>query len=189
MNYFDNLSLKGNITVLGAAESSDFVKSLESFAGAECTVKAPDRPIDGHFKVHSQEEIDRYRAESIVFGVVDIDIMEKKVCDAVDGVEDFCRINDLFDDELIYPLTVARVVQNREKYDILYINGVNSESKRFLARELAKCFNTALVNSGGAGNEHTAELVRQMESLYGKSGMGIRMINTDSDYVETLVKW
>ncbi len=158
MNYFDFLELENkNVTVLGTDENSDFVKSLKSVVSK---VTAPDA-ADTKFKVHSEAEIEEYKKNGLVIGIVDINIMEKKISDSVIGVEEFCKINNLFADELIFPLALARVIENREKCDILYINNVDCEGKRYLARELAKRL---------------------------RNGMAIKLINTDSSYVETLVK-
>lgn len=160
MNYFDNLNCEQKkIVVLGVSDSSEFVKELRTRFGDK-EITAYDNG-SGKFKVHTDKEIEAYKSDSMLIGVVDVNIAEKKICDVIDGAEDFCKINDLTDDELIFQKAVARVVEEREKYDLLYIDNVNSESKRLFARELAKCCS---------------------------SKMGIRLINTDSNYVETLVK-
>jgi len=162
MNYFDFLNFTDDcITVLGVDENSDFVNALKEFTENKITINTPDVKFDKLFYVHSEEEIEDYKSKGLLIGVVDVNVLEKKICEVVENTDYFCSVNNLFDDELIYPLAFARVIENREKYDILYINGVNSEGKRYLARELAKRL---------------------------RNGMGIRLINTDSDYVETLVK-
>ncbi len=162
MNYFDRLEIKHNhITVLGAGEQSDFVQALKAFAGKTRTVSAPDQSNDFRFRVHTEEQIAAYKASGFLIGVVQVDVLEKKICDAVDGANDFCAINNLFEDELIFPKALATVIQQREQYDLLYIDGADSEGKRYLARELAKRF---------------------------KNDMGIRMIEPANDFTETLVR-
>lgn len=162
MNYFDFLSFEQScITVLGVDENSDFVNSLKAFTDNKITINTPDVNFDKLFYVHSEEEIEEYKSKGLLIGIVDVNALEKKICDVVANYDYFCSVNNLFAEELIFPLAIARVIENREKYDILYINGVNSEGKRYLARELAKRL---------------------------RNGMGIRLINTDSNYVETLVK-
>ena len=158
MNYFDFLELENkNVIVLGVDENSDFVKELKSVAK---NVATPDT-FDGRFKVHTEQEVEEFHKNGLIIGIIDVNIMEKRICDKVIGIEDFCKINNLFDDELIFPLALARVIESREKYDILYINGIDNEGKRYIAREIAKRL---------------------------RNGMKIKIINTDTGYVETLVK-
>lgn len=160
MNYFDKLSCEQKkITVLGASEGSELVKELRILFGDKEIIAYGGE--NGRLRVHTEEEIAAYKAEGMLIGVVDVNIAEKKICEVIDGAEDFCNINDLTADELIFQRALARVIEEREKYDLLYINNVDSEAKRLFARELAKCCS---------------------------SKMGIRLINTDSSYVETLVK-
>ena len=162
MNYFDHLEINQRlITVLGVNEQSDFALALKDFVGKPKTVFVPDDLTDYHFKVHTPEQIEEFKAAGFLIGVVSIDVLEKKICDIVDGANDFCIINNLFEQELIYSSALARVIQEREQYDLLYIDGVDSEAKRFLARELAKCI---------------------------KNGMGIRMIEPNDDFTEILVR-
>jgi len=158
MNYFDFLNIKNkSITVFGADENSDFVKALK---GVVSSVTIPDT-FDGKLHLHTEAKIEEYKKNGLIIGIVDVNIMEKKISDSIIGIEEFCQINNLFADELIFPLALARVIENREKYDILYINNVDGEGKRYIAREIAKRL---------------------------RNGMLIKLINTDSNYVETLVK-
>ena len=175
MNYFDFLSFeKGEITVLGVDAKSDFVKSLADFlktsgsvvvltdnaeADADYIIRVPDKANDAKFVMHTQEEVDEFRKSRYIIGMVDINILEKKICDKVIGADAFSDFTDLDKEELLYPLAVAKVIEGHEKYDFLYINEVNNEGKRYLARELAKRHKNTCV----------------------------RMINTDNPYVERLV--
>lgn len=162
MNYFDNLSLKdGNITVLGVDAESFFVKDLydylKSIGREDTKVCTPDK--DG-FTVHTEDEIKAYSESGNIIGVVSAKLFEKRICDTIENYGAFCQISDLAGDELVYQRAIANAVLH-DKYDTLFIDDVNSESLRFLARETAKIL---------------------------KSGVDVYMINTDSRFVETLIK-
>lgn len=163
MNYFDYVDFKcKRVTVLGVNEKSDFVKALRAELEGSAEVFVPDNANCG-FKVHTDEEISRYKAYGMLIGVIDIGIAEKMPREVVENHIDFCEINDITDDELIYTVMLAKVITERERYDLLYINNVNSEAKRLFARETAKICAVA-------------------------SSMVIKLINTDSGYVETLIR-
>lgn len=163
MNYFDYVDFNcKRITVLGVSGESDFVRALKAELQGRAEVFAPDNESRA-FKVHTESEIAAYKAEGMLIGVVDIGVAEKMPREVVENHIDFCKINDIIDDELIYTVMLAKVITERERYDLLYINNVNSEAKRLFARETAK--KCAAVSS-----------------------MGIKLINTDSGYVETLIR-
>lgn len=157
MNYFDNINITDKIiTVLGVSSNSDFVMSLRTFLAEngreDVSVITPD---SNGFKTHKNQELDGQ-----IFGVLSVNIFEKRICDVLKQTDDFCKLNDLEEDELIFPKSVANVVLN-EKYDVLFIDDVDSPDKRFLARE-------------------TAKILRE--------GVDVYMINTDSQFIETFVK-
>lgn len=160
MDYFKNLTFeKGSITVFGASSDSKFVSELRKYLNNANEVITPDN--DGIFTMHSSEKIAEVKSSGYLVGVVSINVMEKKICEAVAGSEIFCKINDTEDDELVYCGSLARAVDENEKYDIMFIDDVDSDAKRYLAREVAKCI---------------------------KSDMSVRMIDTDSNFTEILVK-
>ena len=162
MNLFNELTLKKeNITVLQAEQNSAFLCNLKEYIGDSVCVTAPDILGDKFFLVHKPEEISAYKEKGFVIGIVNVDVFEKRICDVIKNYEDLCAITNVYSDELVYPFLIAKTIIEREKYDLLYIDGVNSESKRFLARELAKNI---------------------------KNGMAIRIINTDSGDVEILCR-
>lgn len=176
MNYFDCLTFeKGTITVLGVDANSDFVNALADYlksqgsvvvlgdtaqANADYVICVPDEANDAKFVMHTQEQVEEFRKSRYIIGIVDVNILEKKICDKVIGADRFSEFTDLAEDELLFPLAVAKVIEGHENYDFLYINGVNNEGKRYLARELAK---------------------RHKKTC-------VRMINTDNPYVERLVE-
>ncbi|MBR7132252.1 MAG: hypothetical protein IKD04_01825 [Clostridia bacterium] len=179
MDCFCGLSFeKGIITVLGAEKSSTFVVALTDYLKAYGTVSvaqrisdaeattdymvfAPDNNDGKYFVAHSEKEAEAFKEAKCVIGVINIAVMEKKISEAVKGYQYLCDIADVDCDELVYPYAIAKTVSEREKYNLLYIDGVNSESKRFLARELAKLL---------------------------RYGVGIRLINTDNGDIEILCK-
>lgn len=177
MNYFDCLTFeKGVITVLGVDADSDFVKSLSGYlksAGSvvvttediasdnDYIIYVPDKFSGGCFVMHTDLQVEQFCKSRCIIGVVSVNVLEKKIGDVVVGAEKFAEYNDLTTEELIFPLALAKVIQGHEKYDFLYIDDVDNESKRYLARELAK--------------RH-------------KNGTCVRMINTDHPYVERLVE-
>jgi len=164
MNYFDGITFeKNNITVLGAQSDSCFVTALKDYfkEKKDTNIYAPDDKVDKYFIVHTQEEINRYLSDSYIIGVINIEVFEKRIADAVQGYEQLCEIADLSPEELVFPYAVAKAVLQREKYDLLFIDDVNSASKRFLARELAKNI---------------------------RNGIGIRIINTDNGDIEILCR-
>ncbi len=164
MKYFNGLTLKkGNITVLGAEKDSVFVTDLEDYLKdkKDINIFAPDTTDGKFFVVHSEEEINRYQNDGYIIGVINIDVCEKRIADAIKGYEHLCEIADISPDELVFPYAVAKTILQREKYNLLFIDGVNSVSKRFLARELAKNI---------------------------RNGMSIRIINTDNGDIEILCR-
>lgn len=177
MNYFDGIKFeKGVITVLGVSDTSDFVKALCDYirpsgsvavtkeeipSDADYVIWTPDNISDGRFVMHTKRQIERFCKSKCIIGVVSVNVMEKKIADAVVGAESFAEYTDLTAEELLFPFALAKVTEMYEKYNFLYINDVNSESKRYLARDLAK--------------RH-------------KNGACIRMINTDYPYVERLTE-
>ena len=163
MNLFDGVIFeKQNITVLGVEKNSAFLADLSEYInknGNSKNINAPDIMDGNCFYVHSKEEADSYKSNSFVIGIVNVDVFEKRICDVVKNYERLCEIANIASDELAYPFVIAKTIIQRENYDLLYIDGVNSVSKRFLARELAKNI---------------------------RNGMGIRIINTDNCDVEIL---
>ena len=177
MDYFYDIEFqKGVITVLGADEKTDFVSSLKKHLENIGTVSltddksaknketdfliiAPDKNVNKRFKIHSEADIEEFKAKGMIIGVVSVEALLKDVKDAVIGAEVFCEINNMEDKDLVYPLSLARVISNREKYDMLYIDDVSNMGRRYTAREINRRI---------------------------KYGAGVRMVNTDSDYVEVL---
>lgn len=177
MNYFDYLAFeKGVIVVLGATEESDFVKALSDFlslsgsvavTGAwenerktDYLVVVPDKCADKRFVMHSRTEVEQFQKADSIIGIVQADILEMKIADAVIGAEDFAKYSDVNLQDLICPPVLSKVIKEHEKYDYLYIDGVSNEGKRYHARELAR---------------------------FCKKGICVRMINTDTSYVESLI--
>lgn len=178
MNYFDYLSFdKGVIVVLGTTRESDFIKSLLEFltlsGNVEVTeelgtermtdylVVVPDKYVDKRFVMHSRTEVEQFQKADYIIGIVQVDILEMKIADAVISAEDFATYNDVNMQDLICPPVLSKVIKEHEKYDYLYIDGVSDEGKRYHARELAR---------------------------FHKSGTCVRMINTDTAYVESLIR-
>lgn len=177
MNYFYDIEFqKGVITVLGVEKNSCFVSALVKCLENKGTVTltddkeaknqatdflviAPDNNINKRFKIHSETEIAEYKSRGMVLGVVSVEAALKEVKDTVIGAEVFCEINNMADGDLVYPLSLARVITNREKYDMLYIDDVSNVDRRYTAREINRRI---------------------------KYGAGVRMINTDTQFVEVL---
>lgn len=161
MNYFDNISVKsGSLTVLGVTADSRFVTALKK------ELEKRKEPIDlivpdMHFTVHSESEIEQFASHGQIIGVVGVEILEKKICDVVENSAEFCKITDLCESKLMFTEALGKVVEEHEKYDIMYIDNVDTPQKRFLARELAKTI---------------------------RGDMDIYMVDTDTDFVETLIK-
>lgn len=176
MNYFDNMTFeKGEITVVGVNKDADIVKSLEKFLSASGSVavceneydgnadyvlRVPDTDADKRFILHDESARERNRKSGCLIGVLSITVLEKRIGDVVVGAEEFAQHTDLTVDELVYPRAIARVCEELEQFDILYIDDVSNEGRRYLARETAK---------------------RHKKTR-------IRMINTDEPYVERLVE-
>ena len=89
------------------------------------------------------------------------DLIEKEIAQVVDRAEAFAEVSKLYVTELMFPRALARGISENEKYDLLYIDDVYGEGKRYFARDITR---------------------------YITYGAGVRMLNTDSDYVEELVK-
>ena len=177
MDYFYELDFpKGVITVLGADKTSDFVLSLaehlktkgtvlvtdkkaEISEKTDYTVLAPDEKCGKKFIVHSEADIAAYREKGKVIGVVSIEALLKDVKDSVIGAEYFCVLSDITENDLVYPLAIAKVITNREKYDMLYIDDISNEGRRYTAREISR------------------------RITY---GAGVRIINTDTCFTEVL---
>lgn len=178
MNYFDNINFeKGVITVLGVAADSPFVTALsehlnkngtvmvtdkrETKARADYIIIAPDTPNKNQYIFHSEEDMKFYSSKGLVIGYLSVNLIEKEIKSVVVGAEDFCSYSNLYTDELMFPRALARAISEREKYDLIYIDDVCGEGKRYFARDINR---------------------------YITYGAGVRMINTDSCFVEELQK-
>ena len=179
MNYFENITFqKGVITVLGIKIESEFVTALKNYleksgtvtltTDKNCTsdmadyvVLAPDAPKDKEFIFHSKEDIELYSSKGFIIGYISVDLIEKEIAQVVNGAEAFAEVSKLYVTELMFPRALARGISENEKYDLLYIDDVYGEGKRYFARDITR---------------------------YITYGAGVRMLNTDSDYVEELVK-
>ncbi len=177
MDYFYNIEFKkGIITVLGAEIDSGFVsalvKHLES-KGTVCVtdkkeenqktdylIIAPDKNVNKRFIVHNESDIAFYKEKGRIIGLISIEAVLKDIADSVVGVEDFCAITNMAAGDLVYPLALAKVIENREKYDMLYIDDISNMDRRYTAREINRRI---------------------------KYGAGVRIINTDTNYVEELL--
>lgn len=177
MDYFYNIEFKkGIITVLGAEIDSVFVSALVNYLekkGTVCVtdkkeehpktdylVIAPDKNVNKRFIVHNENDIAFYKEKGNVIGLVSIEAVLKDVCDSVVGAEDFCAITNMSSSDLVYPVALAKVIENREKYDMLFIDDISNMDRRFTAREINRRI---------------------------KYGAGVRIINTDTNYVEELL--
>lgn len=178
MDYFYNIEFKkGVITVLGAEKDSTFVSALvkelesrgsvcltdnksEIKAKADYSVLAPDKNVNKRFIVHNENDIEYYKEKGTVVGLISIEAVLKDISDSVVGAEDFCLLTNMAAGDLVYPLALAKVIENREKYDILYIDDISDINRRFTAREINRRI---------------------------KYGAGVRIINTDTNYVEELL--
>lgn len=179
MKYFENITFqKGVITVLGIAAESVFVSALADYLkksgtvavtndknckadSADYVILAPDKPKGKEFIFHSSEEIVLYKSKGFVIGYISVDLIEKEISAVVDGAEAFADLSKLYVTELMFPRALARAISENEKYNLLYIDDVYGEGKRYFARDITR---------------------------YITYGAGVRMLNTDSDYVEELVK-
>lgn len=177
MNYFYDIEFKKQtITVLGADVGSDFVSALKENLEAKGTVAvfddknatsdadyliiAPDKNVDKKFIVHTENDISSFKEKGIIIGVVSVEALLKDIAESVIGVEDFCDITNMAEGDLVYPLALAKVITAREKFDWLFIDDVSNPDRRFTAREINRRI---------------------------KYGAGVRIINTDSNYVEQLL--
>ena len=178
MKYFENITFeKGIITVLGTKADSVFVSALADYlknsgtvevttdkdckSYADYVILAPDAPKGKEFIFHSEEEIGIYKSKGFVIGYISVDLIEKEIAQVVDRAEAFAEVSKLYVTELMFPRALARAISENEKYDLLYIDDVYGEGKRYFARDITR---------------------------YITYGAGVRMLNTDSDYVEELVK-
>ena len=178
MNYFENITFqKGVITVLGIKAESEFVTALKNYlknsgtvavttdkdckSDADYVILAPDAPKGKEFIFHNKEDIGLYKSKGFVIGYISVDLIEKEISTVVDGAEAFADVSKLYVTELMFPRALARGISENEKYDLLYIDDVYGEGKRYFARDITR---------------------------YITYGAGVRMLNTDSDYVEELVK-
>ncbi len=180
MNYFENITFpKGVITVLGTKADSVFVTALAdelkksgtvqvttdkgcTADAADYVILAPDCPKGKEFIFHRAEDIENYLAKGFVIGYLSVDLIEKEISTVVDGAEDFAALSKLYVTELMFPRALARAITENEKYNLLYIDDVYGEGKRYFARDITR---------------------------YVTYGAGVRMLNTDSNYVEELVKF
>jgi len=177
MDYFYNIEFKkGVITVLGAEIDSAFVSALSEHLESKGTVCvtdkgeedlktdyliiAPDKDVNKKFIVHNENDIALYKQRGAVIGFLSIEVLLKDIADSVVGAKDFCAITDIASSDLVYPLALAKVIENREKYDMLYIDDISNMDRRFTAREINRRI---------------------------KYGAGVRIINTDTNYVEELL--
>ena len=176
MDYFFDIEFKkGIITVLGADKNSEFVSALEEYLKKSGTVSlsddksaslstdyliiAPDKVADKKFIVHTTDDVCMFKAKGSVIGVVSVEALLKNIEDSVIGSEDFCAITNMAKEDLVYPLALAKVIENREKYDLFYIDDITNPDRRFTAREISRRI---------------------------KYGAGVRIVNRDSNYVEQL---
>ena len=95
-----------------------------------------------------------------IYGLVSVEALLKEVDCSVIGTDDFCDITDMAIGDLVYPLALAMVINAREKFDWLYIDDISNPDRRFTAREINRRI---------------------------KCGAGVRIINTDTNYVEQLL--
>ena len=177
MDYFYDIEFKkGVVTVFGVEKDSEFILSLKNHLETLGTVAvsgdinatldtdyliiAPDENKNKKFIVHTEEVIARSKERGITFGVVSVEAQLKDIEDSVIGADDFCAIANMAKGDLVYPLAIAKVIKEREKYDMLYIDDISKPYRRFTAREISR------------------------RITY---GAGVRIINTDSDYVEQLL--
>lgn len=177
MDYFYNIEFKnGIIAVFGSEIDGKFVNALKAHLevlgtvavtddkcanlDADYLIIAPDKNIDKKFIVHTEEDISAFKDKGMIIGVVSVEALLKEVEESVVGADDFCTITNMSNGDLVYPLALAKVITAREKYDWLYIDDISDSNRRFTAREI---------------NRHI------------KYGAGVRIINTDSNYVEQLL--
>jgi len=177
MDYFYDIEFKkGVITVLGAEKESSFVSALkeklegmgstcvtddkDAIVNTDYLIIAPDKNVNKKFIVHTENDIATFKKKGIIIGVVSIEALLKDISCSVVGTDDFCDITDMEKGDLVYPLALAKVIKERERFDWLYIDDISNSDRRFTARET---------------NRHI------------KYGAGVRIINTDTNYVEQLL--
>ena len=177
MDYFYDIEFKkGVITVLGAEKESSFVSALkerlevtgsayvtddkDATVNTDYLIIAPDKNVNKRFIVHTENDISDYKEKGMLIGVVSVEALLKEVDCSVIGTDDFCDITDMAKGDLVYPLALAKVINAREKFDWLYIDDISNPDRRFTAREINRRI---------------------------KCGAGVRIINTDTNYVEQLL--
>lgn len=161
---------KGKIAVLGAKEDSPFVKlligelkekgscafisDLSEEGSADYNLYLADQKNEKLLAIHSDIPEDIAK-----IGVVDVNIFEKKVSDMVENIEDFCLVADTNENQLIYLGMLSKAIKQSEKYDFMFIDGVDSVDKKYLARELAKQHSMPVCN--GMAKDGEIELLRK----------------------------
>lgn len=178
MDYFFDINFKkGVITVLGKEKDSDFVLALEKHLqvigsvavtddinqvqDTDYLIVAPDKNVNNKFIMHTENEISNFKEKGMLIGAVSVEAVLKDISNSVNLADDFSKITNMSKSDLVYPLALAKVITEREKYDWLYIDDISDSYKRFTAREINRRI---------------------------KYGAGVRIINTDSNYVEQLLK-
>ncbi len=141
MNYFDVLNTdKKKIALFGASGENPFAKELLAhFGDKDAELLFPDGA--DMFTVHTDSELEAF-ADCYKICLMDIKVLESKICDVVKNSKEFERVTTVYDYELAYPACVGKVI-TRENYDVLFITGVKTVSDRYLARETVKCIKNA----------------------------------------------
>lgn len=139
----------GKITVFGAKDNSPFIKLLleelkekgttaliydmGAQSDADYTFYLADQKSEKPLCVHKD-----FPENTLKIGVIDGVIFEKKIADMVENSEEFCKIADTNENQLIYPLLLSKFIKESEKFDFMFIDSVSSADKKYFARELAK---------------------------------------------------
>lgn len=140
---------KGKIVVLGAKYDSAFIKFLCAELKEKGSIEISDNVFNNSNADYSLILLDEkcnkvfsahdsFPESTFRVGLVDVGVFEKKVSEVIYKTEIFCQIADTNENQLVYPYMLSRVIKDNEKYDFMIVDGVNTVSKRFLARELAK---------------------------------------------------
>ena len=161
---------KGKIAILGVKDDSSFVNLLldelkekgttaliydiKEPARADYTLFIADQKNEKPLSLHNELPEDMVK-----IGVVDVNIFEKKVSDMVENIEDFCLVADTNENQLIYLGMLSKAIKQSEKYDFMFIDGVDSVDKKYLARELAKQHSMPVCN--GMAKDGEIELLRK----------------------------
>ena len=140
---------KGKIAVLGAKEDSPFVKLLvgelkEKGSCAFISDLSEEGSADYNLYLADQKN------EKLLAIHSDI---------PVENIEDFCLVADTNENQLIYLGMLSKAIKQSEKYDFMFIDGVDSVDKKYLARELAKQHSMPVCN--GMAKDGEIELLRK----------------------------